>query len=128
MLKNIATPPSSQIPISTFRLKNAPNMAMKTSFDFDFDPRIKTRASTRRTFILTQHKSWDGTARARQVLEESVVVHTSLQQSGFLAMSGIKLQQLDSHLRLTLQASTTQKIFLILNLRPMMKKITICTH
>ena len=117
MPKNIVAPSSSSILMSIFLLKNVLNMVTTTLFDSDFGQRIKAPLSTRHTFNLTQHKSWHGIAHAQQVLEQLDIVHMWLQQFGFLAMSGIKLQQLDTHPRLTLSTSTIQKIFLILNLR-----------
>ena len=90
MPKNIAAPPSSPILMSTLPLKNVLNMVMKALFDSSFGQRIKTLTSTKHTFNLTQHKSWHGIAYAQQVLEQLDVVHSWLQQFGFLAMSGIR--------------------------------------
>lgn len=65
MLKNIAEPHNAQIPMSTFQLKSASKMVTKILFDFDFVQHIITRAHTRRTFNLTQHKFWRGIARVQ---------------------------------------------------------------
>lgn len=114
--------------MSIFQLKNAPKTVTKISFDFDFDQRIKTPVSIRLMFSIIQQKSWDGIARVSQELEQLDVALTLVQLFGFLVTSTINLQQTDSHLRLILRTLTTQKIFLTLNLHPVMKKIMIFTH
>jgi hypothetical protein len=128
MPKNIVILPNSPIPMSIFQFNNVPKMVTKISFDFDCDQRIKTPVSTRRMSSIIQQKSWVGIVRVSQELEQSDVVPTFLQLFGFLVMDDIELQQIDSHLRRILTISTTQTIFLTLNLHPMMKKIIIFIH
>jgi len=68
MPKSIVAPLSSQIPMLTFRLKNASNVVMKKSSDFDLDPHIEVPVFTTLTFSLTQNRFLHGIARVQRVL------------------------------------------------------------
>ena len=57
-----------------------------------------------------------------------LVVHTLLQQFGFLVTNDINLQQLDSHPQLTPQTSIMLTTFLILNLHQTMKIMALYIH
>lgn len=128
MLKSIVVPLSSQILMSTSRLKNVSDAVMKTLSDYDLDQRIKVPVFTRLTFSLTPTKFLHGIARVQPVLEQLDLAHTLRQQYGFWVMNDIRHLQIGNHPQLTQTISTTQKIFLILNLHLMMKKKIIVTH